>query len=90
MIAIGSFKPEGDNWQCALCKPYSGEQGAWYTNIICDDGKLSSFICEHHKHMSLEEIMGALNKRAVDRKTVKFRYGDIEDTFDWLCRKKNE
>ena len=89
MLALGTFRPESDRWQCALCKPYSGEQGAWYTNIVCDDGSTSSFICEHHKHLSLEEIMCALNKRAEDMKDIEvkisrdYQKGETVDNSLW-------
>lgn len=63
MITIGSFKPDGP-WQCAICDYIDGkDQGEWYTNIACDGGRSSSFICDRHTHLTLHQLMLMLNKR---------------------------
>jgi hypothetical protein len=66
-MAIGSFKPKDGNWGCAICGPYDPNRGEWLCNITNCDGKYSSYICDKHKGMTIEEIQSVLYHRLKDR-----------------------
>lgn len=62
MLQLGTYKPDG-KWMCALCPPYSGEQGEWLCSVTDSKGKALSFICDKHQHLTLADILLLLDKR---------------------------
>lgn len=76
MLQILSYKPSG-GWWCALCNQDKGEeQGEWFCNVTDGEGRTSSFLCDKHKHLSLEEIVSLLNERQNHSNKITFCEGD--------------
>jgi hypothetical protein len=59
MIQIGTYKPDGDRWQCALCE----QQGKWLCSVTDSQGRMLSYICDKHSHLTLWDILSLLDQR---------------------------
>lgn len=67
-----SSKPASDNWQCALCGS-TKEQGAWLSNVTDSQGKYTSYICDKHRDLTLEEIVAKLDERQASSGQIKIQ-----------------
>lgn len=77
MLQIVSCKPADGKWQCALCES-PADQGKWMSNVTDSEGRATSFICEKHKHLTLEEILDKLDRR--QEQTGYLTFNQSEET----------